>query len=41
MFSMVVVGTDGSTRAGLAVREPIDEAKSKGASLHLVADYYT
>jgi len=41
MFSMVVVGTDGSTRAGLAVREAIDVAKSQGARLHLVAAYST
>ena len=39
MFRKVVVGTDGSPRAGRAVQEAIDIAKSEGASLHVVAAF--
>jgi nucleotide-binding universal stress UspA family protein len=36
MFRSVVVGTDGSDRAGIAVQEAIDLAKAEGAKLCLV-----
>jgi nucleotide-binding universal stress UspA family protein len=39
MFRTVVVGTDGSERAGRAVQEAIDIARSEGARLHLVAAF--
>lgn len=37
MFSTIVVGTDGSERAGLAVNHAAALAQTWGASLHLVA----
>jgi nucleotide-binding universal stress UspA family protein len=39
MFQTIVAGTDGSSRAGLAVQEAIDLARSEGARLHLVAAF--
>ena len=39
MFNKVLVGTDGSPRAGRAVDQAIDLAKSEGASLHIVAGF--
>ena len=39
MFSSIVVGTDGSETATLAVREAIDMAKAVGATLQLVSAY--
>jgi nucleotide-binding universal stress UspA family protein len=39
MFSRIVVGTDGSDTAKLAVREASELAKSTGASLYIVSAY--
>ena len=39
MFRTIVVGTDGSSRAAVAVREAVDLARSEGAKLHLVAAF--
>ena len=39
MFSRIVVGTDGSDTAKLAVREAAELAKSTGASLYIVSAY--
>jgi len=39
MFSRIVVGTDGSDTAKLAVREAAELAKSTGASLYVVSAY--
>ena len=39
MFQTIVVGTDGSSRAGFAVKEAVDLARSEGAKLHLVAAF--
>jgi nucleotide-binding universal stress UspA family protein len=36
MYKVIVVGTDGSGRAGLAVREAVGLAKAAGATLHVV-----
>ncbi len=36
MYKVIVVGTDGSDRAGVAVREAMDLAKMFGAELHAV-----
>ncbi len=36
MFSVIVVGTDGSARAGIAVREAFALAKMTGAKVHAV-----
>jgi nucleotide-binding universal stress UspA family protein len=39
MFSSIVVGTDGSETATLAVHEAVDMAKAVGATLELVSAY--
>jgi nucleotide-binding universal stress UspA family protein len=39
MFRTIVVGTDGSQRADVAVNEAIDLARAQGARLHLVAAF--
>ena len=39
MFQTIVVGTDGSSRARVAVSEAIDLARNQGARLHLVAAF--
>jgi nucleotide-binding universal stress UspA family protein len=39
MFQSIVVGTDGSETAGVAVREAIELAKVLGASLEVVSAY--
>jgi nucleotide-binding universal stress UspA family protein len=39
MFQAIVVGTDGSETAGVAVREAIELAKAVGASLDVVCAY--
>ena len=39
MFDSIVVGTDGSTTAGEAVRQAIELAKNLKASIHLVSAY--
>ena len=39
MYSTVVVGTDGSSRAEKAVQEAVDLAKSEGARVYLVAAF--
>jgi nucleotide-binding universal stress UspA family protein len=39
MFKTIVVGTDGSETAGLAVRQAVDLAKSVGATIELVSAY--
>ncbi len=39
MFRTVVVGTDGSPRAGRALQEAIDVARTQGARLHIVAAF--
>jgi nucleotide-binding universal stress UspA family protein len=39
MFSSIVVGTDGSATASVAVREAVDVAKAVGATLELVSAY--
>jgi nucleotide-binding universal stress UspA family protein len=39
MFRSIVVGTDGSETAGVAVREAIELAKAIGASVELVSAY--
>jgi len=36
MYKVIVVGTDGSSRAGVAVREALALAKIAGATLHVV-----
>jgi len=36
VYKVIVVGTDGSARAGIAVRQALELAKSGGATLHLV-----
>ena len=36
MYKVIVVGTDGSGRANVAVREALAMAKSVGATLHIV-----
>jgi len=36
MFKVIVVGTDGSERAGTAVNEALNLAKMYGATLHIV-----
>jgi len=36
MYKVIVVGTDGSGRAGVAVREALALAKAAGATLHVV-----
>ncbi len=36
MYKVIVVGTDGSDRAGIAVREAMSLAKVSGAELHAV-----
>ncbi len=36
MYKVIVVGTDGSGRAGVAVREAVGLAKAVGATLHVV-----
>ena len=36
MYKVIVVGTDGSGRAGVAVRAALDLAKRTGATLHVV-----
>jgi nucleotide-binding universal stress UspA family protein len=39
MFRTIVVGTDGSSRADVAVREAVDLARCEGARIHLVAAF--
>jgi nucleotide-binding universal stress UspA family protein len=39
MFNSIVVGTDGSATATVAVREAVDVAKAVGATLQLVSAY--
>jgi nucleotide-binding universal stress UspA family protein len=39
MFKRIVVGTDGSASAGIAVDTAIDLAKLSGATLHVVSAY--
>ena len=39
MFNSIVVGTDGSATATVAVREAVDVAKAVGATLELVCAY--
>ncbi|MCU1429585.1 MAG: UspA domain protein [Actinomycetia bacterium] len=39
MYDTIVVGTDGSATAGVAVQEAIDLAQMTGATLHLVHAY--
>ena len=39
MFSRIVVGTDGSATAGVAVAQAIELARQSGAALHLVSAY--
>ena len=39
MIEAIVVGTDGSPTAAVAVREAVDLAKSLGARLHVVSAY--
>ena len=39
MFKSIVVGTDGSGTATVAVREAVDVAKAVGATLELVSAY--
>jgi nucleotide-binding universal stress UspA family protein len=39
MYSAIVVGTDGSPTAELAVRQAADLAKAVGAKLHIVSAY--
>jgi nucleotide-binding universal stress UspA family protein len=39
MFQSILVGTDGSDTAGVAVREAIELAKALGASLDVVSAY--
>ncbi|HWX75609.1 MAG TPA: universal stress protein [Solirubrobacteraceae bacterium] len=39
MFNSIVVGTDGSATASVAVREAVDVAKAVGATLELVSAY--
>lgn len=39
MFNSIVVGTDGSATATVAVREAVDVAKAVGATLELVSAY--
>jgi nucleotide-binding universal stress UspA family protein len=39
MFNSIVVGTDGSATAAVAVREAVDVAKAVGATLELVSAY--
>jgi nucleotide-binding universal stress UspA family protein len=41
MFSTIVVGTDGSETAPLAVAQAVQLARQSGAKLHLVAAYQT
>ncbi|MGP0032163.1 MAG: universal stress protein [Acidimicrobiales bacterium] len=41
MYKVIVVGTDGSGRAGIAVREALGIAKSSGATLHVVHVVHT
>ena len=36
MYKVIVVGTDGSDRSGIAVREAVSLAKVSGAQLHAV-----
>ncbi|MGZ4676763.1 MAG: universal stress protein [Acidimicrobiia bacterium] len=36
MFTTIVVGTDGSDSAAIAVREAVELAKATGAALHIV-----
>ena len=36
MFKTIVVGTDGSDRAGRAVEEAADMAKATGATVHVI-----
>ena len=36
MYKVIVVGTDGSGRAGIAVKAAVDMAKAVGATLHVV-----
>ena len=39
MFDTVVVGTDGSDTAGIAVREAAELVRSSGGTLHVVSSY--
>ena len=39
MIEAIVVGTDGSPTAGVAMREAVDLARSLGARLHVVSAY--
>ncbi len=39
MFSTIVVGTDGSATAALAVAQAVQLARRSGATLHLVAAF--
>jgi nucleotide-binding universal stress UspA family protein len=41
MFSTIVVGTDGSATAALAVAQAAQLARNSGATLHLVAAFQT
>jgi nucleotide-binding universal stress UspA family protein len=39
MFEVVVVGTDGSDTAGMAVREAAELVRSRNGTLHVVSSY--
>jgi nucleotide-binding universal stress UspA family protein len=39
MYSVIVVGTDGSETAGVALRQAIELAAAAGAKLHIVSAY--
>src|SRR5271170_4090298 len=41
MYKVIVVGTDGSGRAGIAIREALALAEAGGATLHIVYVVHT